>query len=428
MNVILFTIGSHGDVHPFVGIGVALRKRGHDVTLITNEHFRKLAESAGLNFVALGTEENFQQLMHDPDLWHPSRGFDAVFLRGVLPSLKQAYELVAEHYVPGQTVMAASSLGLGARIAQDKLGIPTATVHISPAVLRSIHDNPRLPLLFMPRWLPKWLKQIIWDGGDKYVIDPKLAPAINQVRASLDLPPVKGILNEWWMSPQRVIGMWPEWFGPVQPDWPKQMKLVGFGLYDETGVTPMSDELLRWLDEGEAPIAFTAGSAMAQGSEFYDTSAQACVKLNRRGLLLTRHKDQLPKNLPTNVRHESYAPFGQLLPRCAALVHHGGIGTTAQALRAGVPQVIMPMSHDQFDNAARVRRLGVGGEVPRKKYMADRVARELAGIVDSPAVAQACRKVQKQFTGDALSMTCEVIEQLPDIESSLPAQPVGAVS
>src|SRR4029078_11194284 len=139
-----------------------------------------------------------------------------------------------------------------------------------------------------------------------------------------------------------------------------------------------------------------------------------CVKLNRRGLLLTRHKDQLPKQLPPNVRHESYAPFGRLLPRCAALVHHGGIGTTSQALRAGVPQLIMPMSHDQFDNAVRVRRLGVGGEVKRRKYRAELVANELARLVDSPQTTAACRKIQKQFTDDALATTCELVEQLPD--------------
>jgi UDP:flavonoid glycosyltransferase YjiC (YdhE family) len=270
MNVLLFTIGSHGDVHPFVGIGAALRKRGHEVTLITNEHFRKLGESAGLNFAAMGTEEHFQQLVQDPDLWHPTRGFDCVFLRGVLPSLKLAYDTIEQHYVPGQTVMVASSLGFAARCAQEKLGIPTATVHISPAVMRSTYENPKLPMLFMPRWMPRKLKQILWDGGDKYVIDPKLAPKLNEFRATLGLPPVSGILNQWWMSPTRVIGMWPEWYGPMQPDWPKQMKLVGFGLYDETGVTPMSDELMRWLDSGTPPIAFTAGSALAEGSDFYE--------------------------------------------------------------------------------------------------------------------------------------------------------------
>jgi UDP:flavonoid glycosyltransferase YjiC (YdhE family) len=140
------------------------------------------------------------------------------------------------------------------------------------------------------------------------------------------------------------------------------------------------------------------------------------LKLNRRVLLLTRHKDQLPKQLPATVRHELYAPFGRLLPRCAALVHHGGIGTTSQALRAGVPQLMMPMSHDQFDNAVRVRRLGAGGEVKRNRYRADRVASELARLVDSAQIIEAAREVQKRFTDDALTLTCELVQQLPDIE------------
>ena len=89
----------------------------------------------------------------------------------------------------------------------------------------------------------------------------------------------------------------------------------------------------EWLDAGEPPIAFTAGSAMVHAREFFAASIEACESLNRRGLVLTRFGDQLPRELPPSVKHVEYAPFGSLLPRCAALVHHGGIGTTAQALR-----------------------------------------------------------------------------------------------
>ena len=111
---------------------------------------------------------------------------------------------------------------------------------------------------------------------------------------------------------------------------------------------------------GEPPIVFTPGSAMYHGQDFFRASVEACKQLNRRGILLTRHAEQIPADLPATIRHFSYAPFSLLLPRAAALVHHGGIGTSAQAMAAGCRQLITPFAHDQFDNADRLRRLGEG--------------------------------------------------------------------
>jgi UDP:flavonoid glycosyltransferase YjiC (YdhE family) len=209
------------------------------------------------------------------------------------------------------------------------------------------------------------------------------------------------------------MGLWPQWYAPTQPDWPSQFHAVGFPLYDETGITPISAELDQWLSSGDAPIAFTPGSAMIHGAEFFQESANACAILKRRGILLTRHREQIPAQLPEGVRHVDYAPFGQLLPRCAALVHHGGIGTTAQALRAGCPQLIMPLAHDQFDNANRIHRLGAGGSIPVKKYRAANVAAALRPMVETPNVRETCREVARRFDGfTPLEEACDLVEKL----------------
>jgi UDP:flavonoid glycosyltransferase YjiC (YdhE family) len=271
------------------------------------------------------------------------------------------------------------------------------------------------------------LKRGIWRLVDA-VVDYKICPTINAFRAQLGLTqPAQRIFSSWWNSPQLVLGMWPQWFAPSQPDWPAQTKLAGFPLFDETGITPIGDELDRWLDAGAAPVAFTAGSAMAMGERFFGESAQACARLNRRGILLTRHTEQLPRALPAMVRHFDYAPFGQLLPRCAALVHHGGIGTTSQALRAGVPQLIMPMAHDQFDNAARVERLGVGRKIGRRSYRASKVARRLHELIDSPDVRSRARQVASRFEGaSALQRAADLVESLAVGSAVGNAQVVGS--
>jgi len=270
----------------------------------------------------------------------------------------------------------------------------------------------------MPDWLPKWMKQAQYTLVDRAVLDRVLGRPLNAFRAELGLAPVRAVFGSYVHSPQRVIGMFPEWFAPPAPDWPSQIRLTGFPLYDERGVTKLPDDLARFLDEGEPPVAFTPGSAMFQGRSFLEESAQACALLGRRGLLLTRHYEHLPTNPPAGVKHVEFAPFSELLPRCAALVHHGGIGTCSQALHAGVPQLVVPHAHDQPDNAARLVRLGVARKIEVGKYRRGRVAQTLRELTHSSEVRENCQRVTARFgDADSIAMTCDLIEELVDTRS-----------
>jgi rhamnosyltransferase subunit B len=412
LNVLLLTIGSAGDVHPFIGLGLALRARGHQVKIITNPFFGEIANRVGLELIPLGSVEKFRDVLADPLLWHRTKGTKAVF-DIVLEGLRETYDAVASNYVAGQTVVVASSLGLAARIAQDKLNIPMATVHLSPSQFRSCIDPPILPGLFMPGWIPMWMKKKLWAGGDRFVLDPMLAPRINALRAELGLAPVDGILRDFWNSPQRVIGLFPDWFARPQADWPPQARLTGFPRFDETQAHQIDPSLEQFLNDGPPPIVFTPGSAMYHGHAFFRDSLKACQRLNRRGIFLTRHAEQLPANLPSTVRHFAYAPFSQLLPRAAALVHHGGIGTSAQAMAAGCRQLVTPFAHDQFDNADRLRRLGVARVVTARKYTARTATRELDLLLRDEQVTQKCREIAERLTSDqSVAATCELIEAL----------------
>ncbi|CAN5644922.1 glycosyltransferase [soil metagenome] len=411
LNFLIVTIGSHGDVHPFVGIAAALKRRGHDVTLMTNGHFESLVRRESIDFVGFGSSEDYLAMTKNKDLWSKRRGFKVVF-GSVCETLQKVYEPIAEHIRANpDTILIGSSLALAARIAQDQFGVPMMTVHLAPAIFRSSISPPRLPGLFMPFWLPISIKNKLWEGGDRFVIDPVLAPALNTFRATLGLPPVARVLWEWWNSPQLIVGLFPDWFAKPQSDWPRQVKLTGFPLYDERGHESLPREVEDFLKAGDKPIAFTPGSAMVHGREFFVAATNACIKLNRRGILLTRFGEQIPAALPSNVIHAEYAPFSELLPRTAALVHHGGIGTTSQALAAGIPQLIAPMSHDQFDNATRVTRLGVGDEIGR--FRAGAVARKLDRLLSDPEIASACRATKLRFDAvDGIELTCDLAESL----------------
>jgi UDP:flavonoid glycosyltransferase YjiC (YdhE family) len=426
LHLLIIALGSAGDVHPFAGLGRALHERGHRVEVVTNPYFQDLIETLDLKFVPVGTAEQFLEATQDPRLWHPIEGFRLVARWLMLEQMPAIYELLTERYEPGRTVVIAPFSAFGARFAQEKLGVPLVTVHLQPGLLRSVYDAPEFPL---PRLLTGWkpLARIVHRGAfallDRLLIEPALAPGINALRATLGLAPVHGILAGWVHSPELVIGLFPDWFGCPQPDWPAHVRLTGFPLFDESSTREMPEELARFLDAGEPPVVFTAGSAMRQAAGHFRMAAEACETLGCRGALITRYAEQLPASLPAGVRHFEYIPFSQILPRAAAFVHHGGIGTTAQAFAAGVPQFVTPFNHDQPDNAERVRRLGAGYVTPAGSLTTRRMVHQLRRLLESSTVAGRCRELASQINGQqAISDSCDLIEQFAARRLERPAR------
>jgi UDP:flavonoid glycosyltransferase YjiC (YdhE family) len=411
MRVLLVPFGSHGDVHPFVGLGQALRARGHRVTFLINEYFGPLVRGLGFEMDPLGEADLFAATMHDPDIWHPRRAF-AVVARETLRYTRMAYPRIQELHVPGETVAVGATLAFGVGLAHEVLGIPTVTVHLQPAIFHSNHATPEYPGMGAVSRAPRWFKRAFFDVIYGQVVEPQIAPGLNAYRAELGLPPVRQVMRHWIYGPQLVLGLFPDWFGPPQPDWPAGVRLVGFPLYDEGDATPMPPALERFLDAGAPPVVFTPGSANVHARSFFEAAAGACARIGRRGVLLTRFPEQVPLELPEGVRHFAYAPFSRLLPRAAAIVHHGGIGTAAQGMAAAVPQLVMPLSHDQQDNAARMRRLGVARTIAAGRFRAPAVASALRALLDSTDVAAACRLVADRFQQDAraLDRACAAIE------------------
>jgi rhamnosyltransferase subunit B len=413
MRILLAPFGSHGDVHPFIGLGLALKARGHDVHIITSGAFRDLVERHGFEFAPVGTAEEFEDFARDPDLWHPRRSVRAILGRPekMAPMLREGYRHIAERYRPGETVLVGGILAFWARIAHDKPGIPFATVHIQPSVIPSVIDPPEFASLRMRSWWPHWFRSFLFWVGDRWVVDPMLAPPVNDFRRELGLPPVQFLLGRWVHSPQRVIGLFPEWYGHAA-DWPPQFRHAGFIRYDQAEC-PMPHEVEAFLHGGEPPIIFTFGSAMRQGAPYFAAAVEACRILGRRGLLLAKGRDQIPADLPASVLHAEYAPFSQVFPRAAAVVHHGGIGTTAQGLAAGVPQLVMPLAFDQPDNARRLERLGVGARLWPNQFTGSTAAAAIRALLERPGIASHCREVaQWMAKGNPAATACDFIEAL----------------
>lgn len=410
MRALLVSTGTTGNMLPFVGFGTALRVRGHDVTLFGSSDFAEIARQEGFAFVDLSPPESQREALDSEANPSRRRGFLRALNKSALRLMERVYRLVAECYVPGETVVAAQGWLFGARLAQEKLGAPLATICLQPLMLGSVHDAAGLPR-WAPRWVPRLVRRLVHRS-----VDRALAPALDDFRAGLGLPPVSRPVMTWWQSPQLTIGFFPAWYSAPQPDWPAHTVLGGFPFYTPKDALDSHRELDEFLASGEPPLVFSQASLVKDAQDYFAASVAVAQNLGRRALLLTPHRRQVPPRLPSDIRHFDFAPLSRLLPRAAAIVHHGGIGTIGLSLAAGTPQLTVPRLLDQFDNSRRLLRLGVSANLRASAYRPAKVARVLRDLLDSPKVAERCRhyanlcREEKPF-----EEACRALEQLHEV-------------
>lgn len=411
MQCVILAVGSYGDVLPLVGLARRLQHRGHRIVFFSSAKFSELVRRAGLSFVPLGSPKDYEEIADNPNLFHPHKGWRIIMQRLTSDALRSAYTVLCQYLKPGHTVLISSTLGFVARLIQETHHIPQVSVHFSPGVFHSAYAPPKMPNVLLPDWLPIWLKQGFWLAIDFAVIDPVVSPSLNQVRMELGLKPVSRIFHTWLHSPDRVLGLFPEWFAPPQPDWPPNTTLTGFPLYDHTHDAVLPEKVEQFLDQYPFPFVFTPGSANKFGMDFFREAVRACQQIQHPGIFLTRYPEQLPRGLPSFIQHFSYVPLSQLLPRSRGLIHHGGIGTCAQAFYAGIPQLIQPLAFDQFDNGDRIQRLGVGHILSRRHFHGEQLLTHLQRMANDETLFTRCRTIQDKFAGiDSLEMACQIIE------------------
>ncbi len=409
-HAILASVGTDGDVHPFLGPGMALRARGYQVTLATHEHFARLASESDLEFRPLVSNAETEKLLGTRDFWHPLKG-PLVIARWGAQFIRRQYNVLKELASGDNAVLIASPGIVAARVVQEELGVPLASIVLQPWMIPSMHAPPAMMGgLTLPRWAPRFAGRAyyrLFDGVGALLIGKEL----KHLRSSLGLKPIQRMF-QWWFSPTLVLGMFPEWFGEPQLDWPPQMKLTGFPVSDGRPRVDVPLDIRTFCASGKPPVVFTFGTGMMHAAELFRDSVEACRMLGVRGVFLTKFRSQVPAELPQSVLHCEFAPFQKLFPLCAAVVHHGGIGTAAKALAAGVPQLILPFAFDQMDNAQRIKQLGAGNWLKPKQRGAVPLAKALA-ILMTPEAAQRSRSLATRFRGsDGLEMAADALEQL----------------
>lgn len=409
MKILIQTLGSAGDTHPFIGIGKSLRSRGHEVIVFANEVFEETVEQAGLRFVEMGDEQAYRNLAARAEVWDKRKGLEIIF-GAVVEYLEESIAII-ESELNGAEVLVNSTLGFGARMVRDIHGLPLVSAHLAPGLLRSSKRLPRSEIMWVRDSYPTWAKKLWWRLGD-VLIDRIVAPGLNEARKTRGLPPVRRVLEEWGVySPDTTLGLFPDWFGPPQPDWARPVELTGFPLYDESDQKTPDPDFQSWLGGGEPPLVFTAGSANVHARDFFATAVSISSSLGLRAVLATGNAEDVPDHLPHSVRHEEYVPFSEILPRSRALISHGGIGTCAQALAAGIPHLVTHVNFDQRDNASRLEDLSAGRAMPVEEFEGERATEAVSRLLD-PALAERAGELSRLISAEeSRDRACNAIER-----------------
>jgi len=391
-HIVLMPFGSAGDVFPFIWLGKHLKARGHRVTMVTTVIFAEAAKAAGIGFVGLGTEEEVEAIAKDRRIWKLGIGTKVVLDHAVAWSPRY---LEAMENLGSVDLMMAPLTAFGARLAREKHGIPLITVHLQPMVFMSAYETPLLhPAFAWLRSLPVGLRKFLFSLPN--AVDLLALPGIRKICREIGVPPPRSIWREWWHSPDGVLALFPSWFGTPQPDWPANLFQADFPMEDLTAEVAMQPELVDFLAAGEKPVVFTPGSANVQAEKFFASAAEAVKRLRIRAVFVTRMKNQIPVGMVGRILQVEFVPFSKLLGHASAFVHHGGVGTMAQGFRAGVPQLVMAMSHDQPDNAERLRKLGSGIALMAQDFTPERVTDELARLLGESRFVEAAEVMESK--------------------------------
>jgi len=412
-RIVLTTIGSLGDLHPQIALGLELRARGHEVVFATLEAYREKIESLAFAFHPIRPDVPVDDPKLAALMMDARKGTKRLLRDYVFGSIRETYDDLLEA-CEGADFLVAGELAYAGRLAAEMRDLKWAYCALAPFSFCSAYDLPEFPALrFLSRlrsWGPPTTQRVV---NFFKLVSRRWTEPLAQLRRELGLPPSAHPLFEGKYSPYVVLALFSPLLAAPQPDWPASAVITGFASYDGKGSQAgLPEQVERFLAAGEPPILFTLGSAaVLDPGTFYRESVKATVRLGRRAVLLIG-KNRPPADLPKNILAVEYLPYSAIMSRACAIVHQGGIGTTAEALRSGRPTLVVPYSHDQPDNAMRLERLGTSQTILRKKYTARRAIRQLQALLTNPEYAANAQSVARVVrVEDGVLVACDLIER-----------------
>ncbi len=389
MRITIFAAGSRGDIQPCVVLGRALQQAGFDVLLAAPENFAAFIQEQGLCFHPL--RGDVQQIMAS----ETGRGFMEKGSANLLQSIRAmrtmlgpvALQMAEDALEACQEADALISLAVFATFAKsiaEVRRIPLIHVEPTPVLPTQAFPAPGWPVQRNLGGLHNRLSghamlQVLWQW---------YAPFVNSFRRRFGLPPYTAASFYQILTSTPLLGAYSDKVIPHPPDWPETVHISGYWFLDPQPEWKPEGELKTFLDSGDPPVYVGFGSMSGRRPERLAALVlEALANSGRRGLLLTGWGGIRALSVPENVFVVDSAPHGWLFPRMAAVVHHGGAGTTAEGLRAGVPSLILPFAVDQAFWGKRVKALGVGPEpIPFRKLTAGKLAQAIQEAVQQPEI------------------------------------------
>lgn len=410
-KIVLVVFGTHGDLHPFLALALALKQRGAEPVLAAAETYRYKVEAEGIAFRCMRPDvaEVVARLDMDEQTLARKIARRPQFLLEdvIMPSLRESYEDSMAASVDADA-MVIHSVAYGARLAAEKRRLPSFGIVLQPLMFMSVSDPPLIAdFPRLSRWVyrlgPRWTRVFFALGKRRAC---RWARPIDRLRREIGLVPATAHpLFEGQFGSNGTIALYSPLFGAAQPDHPPRTLIAGFAFYDSEsgGSATIAPDLQLFLDAGAPPIVFTQGTSAVHDAEDFVRESLAAVRLLGTRAVIVLDEERARRWAPQaseSILITGYTPYSLLFPRACVIVHHGGIGTTAQALRAGRPQLISPYLVDQPDNAARVAKLGAGRSLPPEHWHAPAIAAALRTLIKDPHYAQRARRIARQLAAE----------------------------
>jgi len=381
--IVIVTLGTLGDIFPFISLAKIFIDK--EIVFITNPFYKKIIIENGFKFHPLGKYDEMVSLLNDKGLWCEKKGFNSIWRHLASKNIDTVIDFISKISAQKEIILFSGliTFPIAASAKENNKNIKVVMCYLSPSNIRSNFDSINIGNLKIPASYPSHLKKRVFDWVDRNYFDIDTISDINSSRKRIDLEPIYNFIPFVQNSADLYLTLFPHWLSSPKPDWPKPLLEIGF-LFQELNAQDFNnDNLENFLIEKKSPILFTFGSGNSQETNFFRIAYEVVRKLNKNAIFLT--KTLLPNSIKKseNIFVLKYFPIEFLLNRCSLIVHHGGIGTLATAIKFAIPQLIIPTSHDQFCNARIINELEIGEKLAYEELDVEKLLFKLNQIAQS---------------------------------------------
>ncbi len=434
MDTILFIgIGTAGDVYPLVAIAKALNKKEYNIEFATTSNFKSIVEKNGIKYRQILDDQFYTDLINHPGIHELSKTLELVadyFIEKATPAICDFIKTVSNKE-DKLLVIAAGTAAFGTRMAQEKYNISTILVHLTNIGLPSKIVPPRTNPYYVEKYIPSIFQPLTQWLANYFIIGPKLCNPLNKIRVEHNLPKIETRnFGAWYNDATSLLAMFPTWYTQwadkpedCKPpsDLPSRAVFCGFPLYDgKPSSYQMPEDVDIFLKKYSKPLLISLGSGSTKALSLYKTCAEVAEQLEAPMIFLSKNQENIPKDLSDWILVKDYLPHSHILPLTSGIVHHGGVGTAAEALRAGTYQIIVPSVYDQYDTARRVTTLGCGDEIALSRFNQTTLTNILTSMKNNRC-EEVAAYIKDTCEKNSISTAVKEIERVAALPKSYPA-------